>query len=342
MQVNGRDCLGIHPLPRWSSRHGRSGFTLIELLVVIFVIGLLLALLLPAVQAAREAARRAHCQNNLRQIGLALHNYESSLGAFPFGVGGSGPANFVPRWSAQSQLLLFTEQGALYHSINFAFIPWAHTVGFSEPNQTALGTAVDIYLCPSDTSPPTLDRWTAPSNYRASAGVFPVNLLAYWPNGPGRNNGVFWFQSGVRIAHLSDGTSATALFSERCLGLPGSLDRLAAYYMTPPDPEQCDEAGESTPQFASIVEFSGGRWADGNIFYTRYHHILPPNHPSCNFGQDDYTGLALVTASSRHPGGVHLLTADGAVRFVNGSIAPAVWRALGTVSGGEVVSPGMY
>src|SRR5262245_1019233 len=114
------------PYPR---RRGR-GFTLIEVLVVIAIIGLLIALLLPAVQAAREAARRLQCQNNLKQIGLALANYESSKGCYPFGVGGGGPIGSDPgsvsRWSAHSQLLPELEQGTVFNALNFGFVPWGH------------------------------------------------------------------------------------------------------------------------------------------------------------------------------------------------------------------------
>ena len=113
-------------------------FTLIELLVVIAVIGVLTALLLPAVQAAREAARRAQCSNNLKQIGLALANYQSALRVYPFGVGGGGPpGNVVNRWSAQSQLLPYLEQPALFNALNFVGTPWLnYNPVFGPMNQT--------------------------------------------------------------------------------------------------------------------------------------------------------------------------------------------------------------
>ncbi|HWE34955.1 MAG TPA: DUF1559 domain-containing protein [Isosphaeraceae bacterium] len=316
------------------------GFTLIELLVVLAVIGILIGLLLPAVQAAREAARGLACRNNLKQIALATANYQTTTGVYPFGAGGAGPAGFVPRWSAQSQLLPYLEQAALFHSLNFSFVPWGHSPGLSAPNLTALGTQVDGFLCPSDSDPIVEDFGLKHNNYRACAGTVACNLAAGSLDGKGKNNGVFWFQSAMGPAWLTDGLSNTALFSERCLGNSG--DVRGDYYLTDLPLSRCEGAGPGFPQIWGTVEWSGQRWADGNAFYTRYHHILPPNRPSCNFGTDDYTGLAVVTASSRHPGGVHLATADGSVRFVKESVDPALWRALGTASGREVIGAGSW
>ncbi|HEU5116922.1 MAG TPA: DUF1559 domain-containing protein, partial [Isosphaeraceae bacterium] len=129
------------------TRPGRSGFTLIELLVVIAIIGVLIALLLPAVQAAREAARRAQCVNNLKQLGLGLHNYESVAGTLPPAVVLAGQGSTVGwwgGWSVHGRILPFLEQGAAFNSINFA----VHYEAL--PNTTVAGMTLSTYLCPSE------------------------------------------------------------------------------------------------------------------------------------------------------------------------------------------------
>jgi prepilin-type N-terminal cleavage/methylation domain-containing protein/prepilin-type processing-associated H-X9-DG protein len=313
------------------------GFTLIELLVAVAIIGILIGLLLPAIQAAREAGRRVQCQNNLKQLALAAANYQSAVGVYPFGDGGAGPQGLAPRWSAQSQLLLQLEQVALYHSLNFSFVPWGHFPDLSAPNRTALGTKIDGFLCSSDDDRIAEGYGLAHNTYRACAGILPINLTSGSPDDQGRNNGVFWYQSAVGPARIPDGLSSTALFCERCLGNSGDIR--GDYYLTQLPVSSCEAAAPGLPQLPGTVEWSGQRWADGNVFYTRYHHILPPNRPSCNFASDDFTGLAVVTASSRHPGGVNLATADGSVRFIRDGVDPRTWKALGTTGGNEVVNP---
>lgn len=320
----------------------RRGLTLIELLIAISIIGILIALILPAVQAAREAGRRLQCQNNLKQIGLALANYQTARGVFPFGVGGAGPRGWLPRWSAHSQLLPWLEHEALFHSLNFDLVPWGHDDRFSPPNRTALGTQLSVFLCPSDWDGIGEEFGLAHNNYRACAGTKLWNLTIGSPAGTGRNDGAFWFQSAVRPSAMRDGAAATALFSERCLGDSGQADpRGDYYYWDEPSVELCDRsAPDRTRRYAfGQIEWSGQRWADGNMLYTRYQHVLTPNRPSCNFGDDDFSGPAVVTATSRHDGGVNLLSGDGAVHFVRDGIAPTVWRAMATIAGAEPVAP---
>ncbi len=322
----------------------RRGFTLIELLVVMVIIAVLIGLLLPAVQAAREAARRIQCENNLKQIGLALANYETALRAYPFGVGGSGPPGQVPRWSAQSQLLAYLEQSSVYNALNFSGLPWLHDPVFSPMNQTALVTRISAFLCPSDNDMIIELNNLAHISYRANAGTLPYNLAADSPDGTGRNTGAFWYQSAVRISSLTDGTSNTAIFSERCLGSSSSPDSLADYYLVNDQINSCLAASPlTTPRFTLPREWSGERWGDGGMLYTRYHHIFPPMRPSCILGgTQDYDSPNLVTATSRHPGGVNLMLADGSVRFAKQTVNPVIWMALGTIAGGEAIDSGSF
>jgi prepilin-type N-terminal cleavage/methylation domain-containing protein/prepilin-type processing-associated H-X9-DG protein len=318
-----------------------SGFTLIEVLVVLGIIGLMVALLLPAIQAAREASRRALCQNNLRQLGLALTNYEGAKGAFPFGVGGTGIPGRIPRWSAQSQMLPYLEHAVVFNAINVNYLPWSFEP-LGAANLTAVSTSVAVFLCPSDSDLITDDGQMGHNSYRACAGTKPYNLAADSPDGTGRNDGSFWFQSAIRTAMLTDGTSNTATFSERCLGTYPRIDPKGDYYLTDNSVEDCDRADPAaTPRAENPLEQSGGRWSDGNVCYARYQHILAPNRNSCYLGGSvDNDGPILTTASSRHTGGVNLATADGSVRFVKESINVKVWSAFGSIAGNDVVDAG--
>ncbi len=214
----------------------RPGFTLIELLVVIAIIGVLIALLLPAVQAAREAARRSQCTNNLKQIGLALHNYHASWNSFPVGflyayqgiLPNSSASQY--RWSALAQMAPYLEQANLFNAINFDF-PIAHmpTTGgalfwpYFEANTTAMATQVAMFLCPSDGAPPPAVG-TGPTSYAFCAGD--------GSNGGDATNadGTFILGPSLSIASVIDGTSQTAAASEQSLGIAGP------YSQTTPTP----------------------------------------------------------------------------------------------------------
>jgi prepilin-type processing-associated H-X9-DG protein len=154
-----------------------------------------------------------------------------------------------------------------------------------------------------------------------------------------RRHGAFWFQSAIRSGMLTDGTSNTATFSERCLGTFPRIDPKGDYYLTDNSVVDCNRANPAaTPRAENPLEQSGGRWSDGNVCYARYQHILAPNRNSCHLGGSvDNDGPIVTTASSRHNGGVNLATADGSIQFVKESINTRVWSAYGSIAGRDVV-----
>jgi prepilin-type N-terminal cleavage/methylation domain-containing protein/prepilin-type processing-associated H-X9-DG protein len=349
----------------------RRGFTLIELLVVIAIIGVLIALLLPAVQAAREAARRIQCVNNLKQIGLALHNYETTIGALPFGMGDPYRYKLCFWYSAHSMLLPYLDQGPVYNAINFGFPIFSPTCNFAGPgwgsmawvvNSTALGTKLDVFLCPSDPSSPPLDLGVQlPGlNYYGNTGR---NPRGWW--NPRVDDGLFFTASRIRSADILDGTSNTAAFSERMKGDFGSgpytpsADALQTRAFSSARFDQndlgeiqrfaqaCQALSLATSNAPPVTDL-GGYWLCGG-FNGLYTHVLPPNHNSCENGEpyigvftgSAYSGIA-YTSSSRHPGGANVLMADGSVRFIKDSVDQQTWWALGTRAGGEVISSSSY
>ena len=306
----------------------RRAFTLIELLVVIAIIAVLIALLLPAVQQAREAARRTQCKNNLKQLGLALHNYHGTYLCFPFGQ------DAAKSYSAISQLLPYFDQAPLYNLINFS-LPYNDA-----SNNSARMTELPALRCPSDSVNPISGQGGA-TNYMANKGGGVIWLDATGPNtGFPTQTGVMYYQSSVRIGDITDGTSNTAAFSERLLadGNNSIVSPLADVFFSPAAPTTPDEAvtmcnavdiNNLANQFSL---FMGAPWMHGQH---TYQHINVPNTRSCGF----FTILrANMPPSSRHVGGVHVQLCDGSVRFVSENIDRVVWRGVGTRSGGEVVS----
>ncbi len=325
----------------------RHGFTLVELLVVIAIIGILIALLLPAAQQAREAARRTQCKNNLRQIGLALHNYCDVYRVLPFGVGDDADTTTPSlasaanrRYSTHSQILPQLEQSAVYRLIDFDVWPFypsssgdPTTADPSSTNHRAAQITLEFFLCPSDTN--RLRRPWGPNSYRACSGNT-------WDARTG--NGMFWQNSSVRPAHVTDGLSNTAAFSERLLGDDDdtSVDLNTDLYGTQGTwteqtlKEWCESLTPTIAAMASLHDSNNGMtWLEGNMNWTRYNHVSTPNKPSCK-NRFTWNGV-IMPASSRHPGGVHLLLGDGAVRLVSSSVHEPTWRALGSVAGHEVI-----
>ncbi|AGA26851.1 DUF1559 family PulG-like putative transporter [Singulisphaera acidiphila] len=318
----------------------RRAFTLIELLVVIAIIAVLIALLLPAVQAAREAARRANCVSNLKQFGLALHSYHDINGSFPIGVSLNVATGSTSTFSAQTRLLLFMEQAALYNAINFSRATSA------PENATALVTSVNIFLCPSDAQN-QLPAGYAGIGYRVNCGTSIVNSFgAQDTAGVNKSmpppNGLIFGDINIKVADVIDGTSNTAAFSEHVKGDYSNTitTELSDTYQPGTYPADADEAlqmcravdiNDLTKQGNSNA---GAPWMSDGHTTTKYYHGSPPNSRSCMFPPQRTS----TTANSRHPGGVNVCIADGSVKFIKSSVNLVTWRALGTRNGGEIIS----
>ncbi|HOP76198.1 MAG TPA: DUF1559 domain-containing protein [Thermogutta sp.] len=339
--------------PRW-------GFTLVELLVVIAIIGILIALLLPAVQAAREAARRSQCTNNLKQLALAMQNYHDVYTRFPARQAGSGHQNTGSndthrgRLSGWVAVCPYMEQQSLYDQINALphQAPWNNTSWYNV-NIPALN-------CPSDpaSTPPTgTARGTV--TYCMNGGDSPIDSFNNPPSSTSIR-GVFHVFQWSSMAEISDGTSNTALISERLRPrAQNSLGNVVGLSLGT-NPLACRAAYDASQKKYITGSFisdtpPGFRWADGAAWFAGFTTILPPNSASCANAADHWE-RGIYTPSSRHPGGVNVAFADGSVRFVSetvdtgnlgtdfpsvtsGGMSPyGVWGALGTKSGGETAS----
>jgi len=303
---------------RASSRQ-REAFTLVELLVVIAIIGVLVALLLPAVQAAREAARRSQCSNNLKQIGLALENYEGTFSQYPpgrMGCDGYGAHQCVGYTTGAGTLgisgfvamLPFIEQGNLHEKIDYTNVPWnanGSTTWATGGNLELITARPKFMVCPSDISKPFIDNFPV-AGAKAATGSYG---LVGGTNGPPNddklkhiNNGMFVYRSGMRRADITDGTSAQMMVGETI--------------------------GNDKSAHPNI-------WSNGSRFQT----IRTTKNP---INQKPNTGNLAGTENgafgSYHPAGAHFVFADGHVAFITNSINFTNYQRLSWRDDGEVIS----
>lgn len=313
----------------------RSGMTIVELLTVIAIIGLLAGLLLPAIQSSREAARSLACKNNLKQLGLALHNHHAAYGRYPPGRGSPFPRVF----SAHAYLLPFCE-GTVFNALDFKAPP----VTFDLPSGDVLGggsnliaaqVGLPVFLCPSDPHTPRVPGSTfGATNYAACSGSGTQQAGALTGA-----DGVFYTGSATSVADIIDGSSHTIAFSERLLGngAGDSHARVAkAFWMW-------ELSDRSSPTLETCRATSGGswyaargeKWIMGNYGNTLYNHYYPPNatdHDCMNITQQ----VGFMSARSLHPGGVNAVFCDGSVRTIPATLELQLWRAWSTRADREV------
>lgn len=323
---------------RCTDARKQSGFTLIELLVVIAIIGVLVGLLLPAVQQAREASRRSACSNNLRQIGIALHNYHSAHQQFPPGRGDPVPGVF----SMHAYLLEYIEESSVRQAIDFRKAPTTFSVAGGvvydgAANLPAAKARLPVLQCPTDPLAGGVPGSEFGStNYAANAG----SGLKQWGSLTDAD-GVFFKASRVGLHDVTDGSTHTVALSERLNGSgvqnSGSLESDVQRLMLeiPGGNDTTPEACASSSS-GNCYRDRGAKWILGNYGNTLYDHFYTPNAPTwdcMNLQQQK----ALTAARAMHPGGIVSVLCDGGVRFMADSIDQSLWRALATRQSGEVI-----
>jgi prepilin-type N-terminal cleavage/methylation domain-containing protein/prepilin-type processing-associated H-X9-DG protein len=352
----------------------RRGFTLIELLVVIAIIAVLIALLLPAVQAAREAARRAQCVNNLKQIGLGLHNYHQTNDTFPPGAC-SQQGNGCCSWQSTSclaMMLPFLEANGIYNSINFQMNSCGNPTNTlnQDTNYTPRASQINSFLCPSDGNAKNTDGTNGRLNsYMGSMGTTAQNGYNQ------TSTGVFAFNTCYGIRDITDGSSNTVAFGEKLVGTPGQSTGAGVgyrgngvnnvtlsnngngYYDATQSPTQvlgdmntCLTAWQAlTTNPGGVIDNEGQWWMVGDTNYSLFNTVIPPNSPIYKFGSCrngcggcSPDGSEFANASSNHSGGLNILMADGSVRFLKSTVSQLIYWYIGTRANNDVVSADSY
>ncbi len=350
----------------------RRGFTLIELLVVIAIIAILIALLLPAVQQAREAARRTQCRNNLKQLGLAMHNYHDTFNMFPRGVQGpvadGAAGNGWRGYSAHAMILPYIDQAPLYTTVAQAINENRFTTGGASGGLGAAGDAttasppgygldtvkLPAFLCPSDSPPQDFRAW---NNYAVSAGANKGWSLASRVDEDGICNQNVW----VGISDINDGTSNTLLASEMVTSDQGSRNSDNTDYARVRDGQAGCPGLNAAPDsvkngvtYANVQAWGqaaiplgvngervGNRWFRGQQGRTMINTLLPPNAKFPNINGNcagcNWDGRGLHGARSKHVGGVHALLADGTIKFISENIDWATWQRIGSRNDGQPI-----
>jgi prepilin-type N-terminal cleavage/methylation domain-containing protein/prepilin-type processing-associated H-X9-DG protein len=337
-----------------SRKLGPTGFTLVELLVVIAIIGILVAMLLPAVQAAREAARRTQCSNNIRQLALAVHNYEATLLQIPpaaFIRTGTALATNNGVWSVHGRILGFIEQENMQNKVDLT-LPWDTQLGTGVPT-----TRIATFLCPSEINDFMRSKAGANFVYPHTYG-FNYGTWRIWdPSSGAAGDGVFIVNGGLNLSRIPDGTSTTLMVSEVKAFTPYSRNMTSNPSATPPStPAEVAALVIAAPdkKLGAATNDNTGHteWPDGRVHHAGFTTVLAPNTKveavigSISYDADinsqqegrsaTLTTYAAITSRSWHTGKVvNVAMVDGSTRSIQRDINLATWRALGTRSGAE-------